>query len=76
MSRISHTSVTACLLAMLLLSSQAVPRTPRPYQFSYQVEDQREGLQYQAQEASDGIVVTGGYEVRLPGSLSSKAIKR
>ena len=76
MSRASHSSLTASVLAMLLLSSQAVPRTPRPYQFSYRVEDLREGLQYQAQEASDGTVVTGGYEVRLPGSLSNTAIKR
>ena len=63
---------------MSLLSSLVVgmTRTGRPYHFSYQVEDEREGLQYGAVQDSDGRVVTGQYTVLLPGGRTDRALKR
>merc|ERR1712076_290901 len=44
---------------------------PRPYQFSYQVKDLRQGLHYAAVENSDGAQVRGEYKVLLPGTTHS-----
>ena len=47
-----------------------------PYNFAYQVQDSSEGLNYLAEQSSDGNVVQGEYSVRLPGGRKNKALKR
>merc|ERR1712072_434533 len=50
----------------LVLSMQGAPT--RPYQFSYQVRDLQQGLQFAAEENSNGQLVSGKYQVLLPGN--------
>ena len=52
-------------------------RHSRPYTYRYQVDDAAAGVQYEAQQSSDGQVVQGQYSVRLPGeSRRDRAFKR
>merc|ERR1711981_1362429 len=40
--------------------------SPKPYAFQYGVADDYSGAKFNAQEAADGKVVTGSYQVALP----------
>ena len=40
--------------------------SPKPYAFQYGVADTYSGAKFSAQEAQDGKVITGSYQVALP----------
>ena len=51
------------------------PQAPKPYSFSYGVEDPHYGPNFQQSEKSDGKNVDGGYTVHLPDGRIQKVIK-
>ena len=58
--------------AVLVLSGSSLALSMRrPYQFSYQVKDLQQGLDFAAEQISNGHQVTGEYQVLLPGTFSS-----
>merc|ERR1712098_116866 len=58
--------LTVTLLATSVLTLRP-SQHPQPYTFAYAVRDQGAGLHFSHREHSDGKVVSGGYQVRLPG---------